>query len=72
MSIYLTGSGKSFLIASIAKIRRFKVLATTGMAAKIVGGNTIQRFFNITDPSCTVDQLVTLSLQDRVLRERLE
>lgn len=71
--MFLAGTGKSVVIKHIASSgQRMKILATTGMAAQIVGGNTVHQFFGVNNPSATTDQVVTLSMQDSVLRQKLE
>ena len=45
--------------------------ASTGMAAKVIGGITLHRFANLTDPGKTADECASAALQDSSVTHRI-
>ena len=75
--LILKGSGKTFLINTL-KTRLLKankkpaLMATTGMAALLIGGTTLHRFLGVTDFSRQTEELVELALQDSYTKNRIK
>lgn len=67
---YFLGSGKSVFLNALRdtlKLQKLQVAmtATTGMAATVLDGTTLHRFFGIVDSSLNSQQLADLAVQDQ-------